>query len=47
MWIRSFWQDFANSEELYNDLKIFADSISVISFGDNQKLVQAIREQVD
>jgi hypothetical protein len=46
MWIKNYWQDFANSKLLEATLNEFVSRMSEISFGDNQRLTQAIREQV-
>ncbi|KAJ3226853.1 hypothetical protein HK099_003965 [Clydaea vesicula] len=45
MWIKNYWLDFVLSKKLFQDLNFFVESLSLTSFGDNQKLSQAIREQ--
>lgn len=44
-WIRNHWLDFQEQPKLYADLQDFVEFVSNISFGTNQKLIQAIREQ--
>jgi hypothetical protein len=46
MWIKGYWQDFVADAELYCELMKFVAHASTISFGDAEKLIQAIREQV-
>ena len=46
LWIKNYWQDFANCSAILIDLLLFVDGLAETSFGDNQKLSQAIREQV-
>jgi hypothetical protein len=46
IWINNHWQDFASDAEIFQELMEFVDGLSENSFGDNQKLSQAIREQV-
>nr|KAJ3423248.1 hypothetical protein HK105_007584 [Polyrhizophydium stewartii] len=45
MWIRNHWHDFHNDPRLYAELNFFVDYLGKVSFGNNQKLTQAIREQ--
>ncbi|KAI9202697.1 ras guanine nucleotide exchange factor domain-containing protein [Polychytrium aggregatum] len=44
-WIKKFWHDFTTSKILLRELTILVDQISQTSFGDGQKITQAIREQ--
>ncbi|KAL5033167.1 hypothetical protein BDV3_000181 [Batrachochytrium dendrobatidis] len=44
-WIRNHWHDFHNNQCLYAELNFFVDYLAKVSFGNNQKLTQAIREQ--
>ncbi|KAJ3039587.1 hypothetical protein HDV00_012044 [Rhizophlyctis rosea] len=45
LWIKSYWNDFHTSPELVAELSSFVEHVSQISFGDGQKMTQAIREQ--
>ncbi|KAJ3362039.1 Ras protein-specific guanine nucleotide-releasing factor [Kappamyces sp. JEL0680] len=45
LWIRNHWQDFHENPQLMAELTEFVDYLAEESFGDNQKLVHAIREQ--
>ncbi|KAI8905114.1 hypothetical protein EDD86DRAFT_71972 [Gorgonomyces haynaldii] len=45
-WIKNHWVDFQHDQKLHSDLIVFVDFLEKVSFGTNQKLVQAIREQV-
>jgi RasGEF N-terminal motif len=45
LWIRNHWQDFQLNPKLMSDLENFTHGMSKVSFGDNQKLIHAIREQ--
>lgn len=47
LWIKNYWQDFANCSEIFIELLQFVDGLAETSFGDNQKLTEAIREQVN
>jgi hypothetical protein len=46
-WINNHWNDFQNEKTLFDDVNSFADDLASYSFIYNQKLVHAIREQVD
>ena len=46
LWIKNIWQDFQDDPSLFCGLLKFIDQISDLSFGDSQKLTQAVREQV-
>ena len=46
LWVKNYWNDFHMSPELVTELTAFVEHVSQISFGDGQKLTQAIREQV-
>jgi hypothetical protein len=46
LWIKHHWQDFADERDLFKEIMTFVDCIAETNFGDNQKLSQAIREQV-
>ncbi|KAJ3130300.1 hypothetical protein HK098_004347 [Nowakowskiella sp. JEL0407] len=45
MWVKNHWQDFMDDTDLMEALKRFMNQISQVSFGDHQKLTQAVREQ--
>ncbi|TPX65868.1 hypothetical protein SpCBS45565_g04905 [Spizellomyces sp. 'palustris'] len=45
MWIKDHWHDFQEDGVLYLTLMAFLDHVSSVSFGDGQKMTQAIREQ--
>ncbi|KAI9091129.1 hypothetical protein DFS34DRAFT_635930 [Phlyctochytrium arcticum] len=45
MWVKNHWHDFQGDRELYITLMAFLEHVSGLSFGDGQKLSQAIREQ--
>ncbi|KNC96229.1 uncharacterized protein SPPG_08382 [Spizellomyces punctatus DAOM BR117] len=45
MWIKNHWHDFQEDGMLYLTLMAFLDHVSSVSFGDGQKMTQAIREQ--
>jgi hypothetical protein len=44
-WIQKYWQDFSEDPTLFNELMKFVEQVSEVSFGDSQKITQAIREQ--
>eukprot|EP00842_Homolaphlyctis_polyrhiza_P000991 jgi/Hompol1/1893/HPOL_005774-RA len=44
-WIRNHWHDFHNDPKLNAEINFFVDYLAKVSFGNNQKLAQAIREQ--
>ncbi|KAJ1336673.1 hypothetical protein BSLG_006992 [Batrachochytrium salamandrivorans] len=44
-WIRNHWHDFHNDQHLFAELDFFVNYLGKVSFGNNQKLTQAIREQ--
>jgi hypothetical protein len=46
LWIKNHWQDFAENKELFDELMTFVMNTEETNFGANQKLSQAIREQV-
>jgi hypothetical protein len=46
IWIKNHWQDFADQPDLFEELMEFVYGLAQTNFGDNQKLSQAIREQV-
>ncbi|RKO89513.1 hypothetical protein BDK51DRAFT_37015, partial [Blyttiomyces helicus] len=45
LWVRNHWHDFEASQELSGELKEFMDHLGSMSFGDSQKMTQAVREQ--
>ena len=45
-WIRNHWHDFHDNPEMNQELNFFVDYLVKVSFSNNQKLTQAIREQV-
>ncbi|KAJ1558656.1 hypothetical protein HK096_008091, partial [Nowakowskiella sp. JEL0078] len=45
MWVKNHWQDFVDDRKLMDGLSKFLTQISQTSFGDSQKLTQAVREQ--
>lgn len=46
LWIKNHWQDFADDPGMFKDLSEFVQDLAETNFGDNQKLNQAMREQV-
>ncbi|KAJ3417635.1 hypothetical protein HDV05_000092 [Chytridiales sp. JEL 0842] len=44
-WVKNHWHDFHSDPSLLEELTLFVSDVSEISFGDSQKLTQAIREQ--
>ncbi|KAJ3215112.1 hypothetical protein HDU67_000816 [Dinochytrium kinnereticum] len=45
IWIKNHWHDFHSDRELLDELMAFVAEVSEVSFGDSQKMTQAIREQ--
>ncbi|KAJ3326300.1 hypothetical protein HDV06_000176 [Boothiomyces sp. JEL0866] len=45
VWIRNHWNDFHVNPKLYGALNDFINVLATESFGNNQKLVHAVREQ--
>ncbi|KAJ1536014.1 hypothetical protein HK096_001112, partial [Nowakowskiella sp. JEL0078] len=45
LWVKNHWQDFVDDKKLMDGLSKFLTQISQTSFGDSQKLTQAVREQ--
>ncbi|KAJ3262063.1 hypothetical protein HK103_003919 [Boothiomyces macroporosus] len=45
VWIRNHWNDFHVNPKLYSALNDFINTLATESFGNNQKLVHAVREQ--
>lgn len=46
VWINNHWYDFRNNASLFDNLTNFVDDLEKSSFNFNQRLGQAIREQV-
>lgn len=45
LWIKNHWHDFHCNPTLFEELSNFVADVSQISFGDGQRMTQAIREQ--
>ncbi|KAJ3096201.1 hypothetical protein HDU97_006161 [Phlyctochytrium planicorne] len=45
IWIKNHWHDFHCDRMLLDELMAFVAEVSEVSFGDSQKMTQAIREQ--
>ncbi|KAJ3210842.1 hypothetical protein HDU82_007273 [Entophlyctis luteolus] len=44
-WIKNHWHDFHMDKELLDELSEFVGDLAEVSFGDSQRMTQAIREQ--
>ncbi|KAI9008184.1 ras guanine nucleotide exchange factor domain-containing protein [Gaertneriomyces semiglobifer] len=45
LWVKNHWNDFQCDRKMFGLLMAFMEHVSQISFGDGQKLTQAVREQ--
>ncbi|KAJ3299248.1 hypothetical protein HK104_009551 [Borealophlyctis nickersoniae] len=45
LWVKNHWHDFHTAPDLVAELSSFVEHVAQVSFGDGQKMTQAIREQ--